>query len=213
MFRWSIVATCSALLVTAVLASAAVAHQPRGQGLHEPAAARPAESGYAPPIPATLGGPFEMVDHTGRRVTQEVLRGKVSVLFFGFYGCRESCPTALDKLAPMLEQLGTDAARVQPLFIDVSMEKMDLKGLAQWVSNFHPSLVGLSGSRAGRFEIVRLYKVRREYKHHTYSARETGPRLDHSSYFYIVDASGQTQAILHHTLSPEEIAAAVRRWL
>ncbi len=194
-------------------AAPAAAHQPQGQKGHEHVAARPADDGYAPPAPETLGGPFEMVDHTGRRVTQDVLRGKVSVLFFGFHGCRESCPTALDKVAPLLEQLGTDASRVQPMFVDVSMEKMDVKGLAQWVSNFHPSLLGLTGSRAERFEIVRLYKIRREYKHHTYSQRETGPRLDHSSYFYIVDAAGQTRAYFHHTLSPEEMVAAVRKWL
>ena len=80
-------------------------------------------------------------------------------MFFGFLGCREACPIGLDKLTPMLAALGPDAANVQPVFVDVSMDKEDLKGLAQWVSNFHPSLVGLTGTRAERFEIVRLFKV------------------------------------------------------
>jgi len=189
------------------------AHQPRGLVLQESYQAEPADKGYVPPDPATLGGPFKMVDHTGRAVTHEMLKGKISLMFFGFVGCREACPTALDKLPAMMEALGPDAARVQPVFVDVSMDKIDVRGLGQFVQNFHPSLIGLTGSRAERFEIVRLYKVRREYKHNAYSRRETGPRLDHSTYFYIIDPEGKTKAYFYHTLTPQEMVAAIREWM
>ena len=203
----------AALSLISVPLASGDAHQGRGRVVHEHIVATPADSGYKPPEPSSLGGPFQMVDHTGRRVTHEMLRGKISLMFFGFAGCREACPTALDKLPAMLEALGADAARVQPIFVDVSMDKTDVKGLSQFVTNFHPSLIGLTGSRAERFEIVRLYKVHREYKHNTYSQRETGPRLDHSTYFYIVDAEGRTQSYFYHTLTPEEMALAVRKWM
>lgn len=202
-----------ALGLFAVPVSAALAHQPRGLVLQESFDTEPAEKGYVPPDPASLGGPFKMVDHTGRVVTQDMLRGKISLMFFGFVGCREACPTALDKLPALMEQLGADAARVQPIFVDVSMDKTDVRALAQFVSNFHPSLIGLTGSRAERFDIVRVYKVRREYKHNAYSRRETGPRLDHSTYFYIVDPEGRTKSYFYHTLTPAEMAAAIREWM
>lgn len=200
-------------LLAAALTAPATAHQPRGHVLHEHATARPADPDYAPPPPETLGGAFTMVDHTGQRVTEKMLLGKLTVIFFGFHGCREACPTALDKLPAVMQSLGDDARRIQPVFVDVSMEKMDVKGLAQWVSNFHPSLIGLTGSRAERFDIVRLYKVQREYKHNTYSTRETGPRLDHSTYFYIIDETGRTRSYFHHSKTPEEMVDEIRRWL
>jgi protein SCO1/2 len=213
MLKRSMLGVAAVWAVAAAVTTAGLAHQPRGQIVHEHATSHPAEPGYAPPDPAKLGGAFEMVDHTGRRVTHETFRGKLVLMFFGFHGCRESCPTSLDKIAPLLERLGPDAEKVQPVFVDVSMGKMDVRGLAEWVANFHPRLVGLTGSRAERFEIVRLFQVRREYKHNSYSRRETGPRLDHSTYFYIVDAAGRTRTYFYHTLSPEEMAAAVRKWL
>ena len=203
----------AAIAALCLAAGGAAAHQPRGELLQQRLKLERADPSYRPPDPAKLGGPFTMTDHTGREVTHDTYRGKLSLMFFGFHGCRESCPTGLDKIAPMMELLGADAAKVQPVFVDVSMGREDLKGLAQWVSNFHPSLVGLTGTRAERFEIVRLFQVRREYKHNTYNPKETGPRLDHSTYFYVIDTEGRTRSYFYHTLSPEEMAAAVRRWL
>ena len=95
-----------ALGLLAVPVSAALAHQPRGLVLQESFDTEPAEKGYVPPDPASLGGPFKMVDHTGRVVTQDMLRGKISLMFFGFVGCREACPTAIDKLPALMEELG-----------------------------------------------------------------------------------------------------------
>ncbi|GEO17693.1 hypothetical protein MAE02_53890 [Microvirga aerophila] len=109
-----------------------------------------------------------------------------------------------------MDALGPDTDEVQPLFVDVSMEKPDIAGLAQFVSNFHPKLVGLTGTRAQTFAVVRDFKVRREYAMTNYSTKETGPRLNHTSYFYLVDPEGVTRAYFYHNLSPERMALTMR---
>jgi protein SCO1/2 len=153
------------------------------------------------------------MDHTGRMVTNASYPGKWLLINFGFTGCRESCPTGLVNMAAALDRLGIDADRIQPLFIDFSMEEPDLKGLAQFVENFHPRLVGLTGTRAQTFAAVRQFKVRREYAMTNYSSKETGPRINHTTYFYLVDPQGVTRAYFYHDLAPEEMAGTMRRHL
>jgi protein SCO1 len=163
-----------------------------------------------PPPPQTLGRPFELMDHHGETVTNASYPGKWLLVFFGFAGCRESCPTGLVNMAAAMDTLGTDADRIQPLFIDVSMDKPDIVGLSEFVSNFHPKLVGLTGTRAQTFTVVRDFKVRREYAMTNYSPRETGMRLNHTTYFYLVDPEGVTRAYFYHNLEPDEMAKIMR---
>lgn len=164
----------------------------------------------SPDAPETYGGPFELTDHNGRVVTDRTFHGKWTLYFFGYTGCREACPLGLENITRSLELLGPDSEKIQPLFIDVGMEAPDRKGLAQFVANFHPSILGLSGTRAQTFEIVRLYKIRREYMATNYSKKEFGPRIDHTTYIFLVDPNGKTRGYYHHALAPDQMAAFIR---
>lgn len=200
----------SALLLSLAVAPPAAAHSGHKHPvIREESVAVPAP-GYKAPEPHTLGGAFELVDHSGKTVTQAAWPGKTMVLFFGYAGCRESCPTALDNLTRALELMGQDAAKVQPLFVDIDMQGPDLKALAQFVSNFHPSIVGLTGSRKQVFHMLRLYKVRREYGHGGMSKRETGPRIDHTTYVFVVGSNGVAKRYFYHNLPPEQMAQHIR---
>jgi protein SCO1/2 len=200
-----------AIVLLALLpAGPARSHGSGGHG-HAGTAPPPADSGYAAPRPGDLGGPFEMVDHTGRAVSDRDLRGGWLALFFGFTGCREACPVGLANIAAAMDMLGPDAERLRPVFVDFSMEAPDLKGLAQFVSNFHPRLLGMTGTRKQIFNMLRLYKVRRDFVHSVRSAKETGPRIDHTTYVYLIDPEGRTAAYFYHSLPPDEMAAVIRR--
>jgi protein SCO1/2 len=163
-----------------------------------------------PPEPETLGGEYELKDTSGSVVTNETFKGHWALIYFGFPSCREACPTGLENMTQALIQMGSEADQVQPIFIDFSMEKPDPKGVAQFVSNFHPKLKGLVGSRAQIFNVVRLFKVRRDYGGGGYSSKETGPRIDHTTYFYLVDPSGVTRTYFYHSMAPEKMASAIR---
>jgi protein SCO1 len=202
---------CSATLAVSLSWAAAAhdGHAPRGVMLREEQSVR-RDDGYKPPPPHTLGGPFELVDHTGRTVTDRTFRGSWMLVFFGYPGCREACPTGLDSMSKALDLLGPDGDKVQPLFIDFSMEEPDLVGLETFVGNFHPRLVGLTGSRAQTFDVIRRFKVRREYAMTNYSSKETGPRINHTTYFYLLDPEGRTRSYFIHDLTPEEMVSAIR---
>lgn len=169
---------------------------------------------YVKPDPSRLGGPFTMIDHNGRTVTQASWPGQWLLITFGFPGCRESCPVALDHISKALETMGPDADRIQPLFVDVSMDKTpDIKGMKQFVSNFHERMVGLSGTRAQSFSMLRNYLVRREYAHIALSKKETGPRINHTTYVYMVDPQGRVRGYFYHDLPPERMQEAMRTFM
>jgi cytochrome oxidase Cu insertion factor (SCO1/SenC/PrrC family) len=176
---------------------------------------RPADDGpgYEAPPPAALGGPFSLTDHTGRSVSEQTFRGQWMLIFFGFSACREACPTALQNMALVLDALGKDSDKIQPLYVDFDFVAPDLATLAQFVSNFHPRLLGLTGTRKQMFSIVKEFRVRRDSNHKSkgYSQKETGPRINHTTYFYLVGPDGVTRAYFYHNLPAEEMAARIRR--
>ncbi len=210
--NWKVLVLAAAAMLA--VAAPAFAHS-SGKGVvveEEHSVAPLKDNGYAvqPPEPETLGGEFELKDTSGNIVTNESFKGKWTLIYFGYPSCREACPTGLENMTQALIQMGSEADAVQPLFIDFSMERPDPKGVAQFVSNFHPKLKGLVGSRAQIFTLIRLFKVRRDYGNEFYSTKETGPRIDHTTYFYLVDPSGVTRTYFYHTLTPEKMAAAIR---
>jgi cytochrome oxidase Cu insertion factor (SCO1/SenC/PrrC family) len=58
-----------------------------------------------------VGGPFALIDHTGRLRTNEDFRGKLILVYFGFTYCPDICPTDLLNIGLALNQLGQAADR------------------------------------------------------------------------------------------------------
>lgn len=51
-----------------------------------------------------IGGPFTMIDHTGKTVTGKAFAGRPFIMFFGFTRCPDICPTTLSSLSDLVEQ-------------------------------------------------------------------------------------------------------------
>ena len=138
---------------------------------------------------ATVGGPFTLTDHTGKRVTEQDFRGKHMLVFFGFTFCPDVCPTGLQVMTQAMEQLGPKAERIQPIFISVDPERDTPEQLAMYVSSFHPSLVGLTGTTEEVEAAARAYRVYyRKVKDEKSSADYT---VDHTSIIYLMDPKGE----------------------
>ena len=69
--------------------------------------------------PVTVGGSFTLTAPDGTTVTDETYHGKWLLVFFGYTSCPDICPTTLASIAAAIEELGPDAAKLQPLFITV----------------------------------------------------------------------------------------------
>ena len=158
---------------------------------------------------ATVGGPFTLTDHKGRRVTEQEWRGKYMLIFFGFRFCPDVCPTALQVTASALDKLGAKADRVVPLFISVDHERDTPEILERYVSSFHPRLVGLTGSAEEITSVTRAYRV--YYKKTKDEKSAAGYTIDHSSIVYLMGPDGKFITHFTHTTSPDAMAAALAR--
>ena len=63
---------------------------------------------------ALLGGPWSLVDSTGKPVTSADFHGKYLLLYFGFTFCPDICPNELMKVARVVETLGEASSPVSP---------------------------------------------------------------------------------------------------
>jgi protein SCO1/2 len=66
----------------------------------------PGRQGQSGSGSASVGGAFNLVDQTGKPFTEKDLRGKPSLVFFGFTHCPDICPTKLFEITELLDALG-----------------------------------------------------------------------------------------------------------
>lgn len=89
---------------------------------------------------------FELTDHVGMDRTQKDFAGRWMLVFFSFANCPDVCPTTLSEVAVVMEGLGKDAAKVQPLFISIDPERDTPESLSDFVPRFGAGIIGLTGT-------------------------------------------------------------------
>ena len=95
--------------------------------------------------PAAIGGPFQLTDQAGQAVTEKNLKGKPTLIFFGFTHCPDVCPTSLFEISEVLKAMGSDADRVNAFFVSVDPERDTAAAMKDYLSSFDPHLKGLTG--------------------------------------------------------------------
>ena len=155
---------------------------------------------------APVGGPFELTDQTGQRRTDVDFQGKLVVLYFGYTYCPDVCPTELQSISLALDKLGAAADTVQPLFITVDPGRDTPERLADFVSSFHPRLIGLTGSPAEIRKTAIAYR--------TFFAKSVTTAdnyaVDHTGFVYLLGKDQRYLGFLPPGLAPDAIADAIR---
>jgi protein SCO1/2 len=161
-----------------------------------------------PPQAATVGGPFKLIDQNGRTVTEQDLKGKPFLVFFGFTHCPDVCPTALFEISEVFRKLGPDADRAAALFITVDPERDTPASLKSYLSSFDPHLRALTGDEAAIDQVTRAYRA--------YYKKVPNPdgsyTMDHTALVYLMDKEGRFVAPFNLKRRPEDSAADLRRY-
>ena len=159
--------------------------------------------------PSAIGGPFRLTDQNGNTITDQDLKGRPSLVFFGFTHCPEVCPTALFEISEILEKLGPDAARVNALFVTVDPERDTPAKLKEYLSSFNPRLTGIGGDAEALAAVAKAYRV--YYK--KVPLKDGDYTMDHTAIVYLMDKSGQFVAPFSLKRRAEDAAADLRRYL
>lgn len=155
----------------------------------------------------SVGGPFTLVDTTGKTVSDESFRGRWMLIYFGYTFCPDVCPTELQAVAASLDQLGPLADKVAPIFITIDPERDTQAAMAQYVKLFDDRLIGLTGTAA---QIAAAAKAYRVYYARAESKTAGTYLMDHSSFLYLMGPDGTLRQLIKPGTSAPEIAATIK---
>ena len=154
-----------------------------------------------------VGGPFTLTDQTGKQRSDTDFRGKLMIVYFGYTYCPDVCPTDLMAITQALEALGPAAEGVQPVFITIDPER-DTKLLADYVSAFHRSLVGLTGPPDEIRKVANSYKA---FYVKVQDERSGDYSIDHAGVIYLIGRNGEYLGFMPPQTNPDRLTEVLRK--
>ena len=159
--------------------------------------------------PAAIGGPFKLTDQNGQTITDGDLKGHPFLVFFGFTNCPEVCPTALFDISEIFTALGSDADKLNALFITVDPERDTPAKLKDYLSSFNPRLKGVGGDADALAAVAKAYRV--YYK--KVPLKDGDYTMDHTAIVYLMDKDGRFVSPFSLKRKPDVSAAELRKYL
>lgn len=162
----------------------------------------------ATPTADVVGGPFQLVDQTGRPVDEKVLKGKWSVVFFGYTYCPDVCPGTMQALRAAVDQLGPKGEDLRIVFISVDAGRDTPAVIRDWLAaqDLPAGTLGLTGTPRQVAAAARAYRA-------VYEIQGDGPdyQVNHSTAAYLMNPRGRFDRVLAYGLTPEQMADQIRR--
>lgn len=149
--------------------------------------------GYGKPL---IGGPFDLIDQNGNKFTQENLKGKMSLIYFGFTHCPDICPDELDRLGIWLDSLkkGYKGYQIQPIFITCDPARDSPKIMKEYLEDFHDGIIGLTGDYQSVKQACKAYRVYFSTPENIKPGQDY--LVDHSVFFYLMNPEGEFLEVL-----------------
>lgn len=154
---------------------------------------------------ASIGGPFTLTRSDGARVTSAEVFDRLSLLYFGYTHCPDFCPADAANMAAVTDILAQRGVSVRPVFVTIDPARDTEEVVGAFVANFHPEMVGLTGSAE---DIAAAAKAWRVY----YAKSGDDPEyylMDHSTFTYLVDPERGFIDFFRHGEDPEAVADRV----
>ncbi|MGB0659416.1 MAG: SCO family protein [Mangrovicoccus sp.] len=155
---------------------------------------------------SSVGGPFTLVDKTGAEVTDTDVITEPSLVYFGYTFCPDVCPMDNSRNVEAIDLLNEMGISATPIFISIDPERDTPEVVGDFAENFHPKMIGLTGSPAQVKAASQAYKT-------YFRAQKDGDDpyylVDHSTFTYLVlPESGFVQFFTRENTA-QEIAESV----
>jgi protein SCO1 len=175
------------------------------QRLFEPAD-RPSHAGAA-----LIGGPFRLISQTGAPVSDTAFRGRPMLVAFGFIGEADLTPATLQVLSAVLERLGPKADRLAVLFITLDPDRDTPPRLKQYMANYHPRLIGLTGRPVDIAAVAKAYRL--PFERIVDPASPSQTTIAFEPLIYLMNRQGEYVTHLSHGLTVDAVIQALEQVL
>ena len=153
---------------------------------------------------------FALTDHNGKPRTLANFKGKVVVVFFGYTTCPDVCPTTLSELAGIKKALGSEAERLQVIFITLDPQRDTPELMAGFVPAFDSSFLGLWGEQAVIDKVAKDFKV---FAQKVPSKDSKSYTIDHTAGSYVFDDQGRIRLFVRHGQGGDGLQKDLQRLL
>ena len=149
---------------------------------------------------ALIGGPFHLVDQNGQARSDADFHGQYLLVFFGYTNCPDVCPTTLQTITTAMDKLGSDAAKVTPIFITVDPERDTPAVMKAYAANFTPRLVALSGTPDAIAAAAKVYRI-----YYKKAGEGADYSMDHTALVYLMGPDGNYLAHFSNEATADDI--------
>ena len=161
--------------------------------------------------------PFELTDHLGEKFNNESLKGKWNWVFFGYTSCPDVCPTTLQELNFIYDDLQAISNNNQVLLVSVDPKRDTQEKLASYIGYFNPEFKALYGDHGVLFPFARnlglMYAITEPEVDlqansdaiENHGATITNYLVDHSASIVLINPNGKVEAIF----KPKQALGAV----
>jgi len=158
-----------------------------------------------------LGGPFNLVDRTGQPKTDEDYKGQYLLLYFGFTFCPDICPQEMEKQSRVIELIDQSVGKVvSPMFISVDPKRDTPKMVDDYCKEFHPRLIGLTGTPEEIKTVSRAYRV---YYNEGIKTDDADYLIDHSIIHYFIGKNGKFIDFFGKNMTAQEMADKMKQYI
>lgn len=161
---------------------------------------------------STLGGPFTLVDETGKTVTDKDVIDQPTLLYFGYTFCPDVCPLDNARNAETIEILENRGKIVKPVFISIDPDRDTPELLADFTDYLHPRMIGLTGTPEQVKAASQAYRTFYQ-KQEPEAGDEDYYLIDHSTFTYLVFPDDGFVEFFRRDLEPEQMADKVQCFL
>lgn len=176
--------------------------------------AEPVEGALGKP---KVGGPFTLINQDGKEFSYpQDLNGAYSLIYFGFTHCPDICPEELEKISEVLNIIDKNQPpkKLVPIFITCDPERDSPAAIKEYLGDFHPSFIGVTGPMDQVKEAAKLFRV--YFKAAKTSNGKDGDKdylVDHTIFYYLMDPEGRYVTHFGRDHWPADVAKTILEYL
>ncbi len=145
--------------------------------------------------------------------TQNDLKGKTVLMFFGYASCPDICPTTMAQLSEVIAKLGQDAKDVRIVFISVDPHRDTPDMLQAYVDAFNKNAIGLTGTEEQIRSLARNYRIAYQIEKPKPGDNPDFYDVTHSRGVFIFDNQGRARLLASDTEAVDLVTQDVRQLL
>lgn len=121
----------------------------------------------------------------------ELLGTAWNLVYFGYTHCPDICPAELRRMTQLLLWAEGDGVALQPFLISIDGQRDTVGQLRRYLSEFHPRIVGLTGTPQQLAAVARSYRMYAARSGDAANLVDDDYLVDHSIFILLVSPEGK----------------------